>query len=63
MGVVTWGWFKYYHMMEVSWGSVGGSSGGHPSYRVGQCHKKISDGERMGMSARSSHWHDFRIYY
>ncbi len=24
---------------------------------------KISDGERTGMSARSSHWHDFRIYY
>ncbi len=44
------GWFKCCHLMVVGVASVGVSSCGHPSNRVGHCHKIISVGEMVGMS-------------
>ncbi len=57
------GWFKHCHLMEVGVSYVSESSGGHPSNRVGQCQEKNLWWRENRVGARSSHWHDFKIYY
>ncbi len=49
---MSWVILKHCHLVEV--GSVSGSNGGHPYYRVGQCYEKNPCEEKTGVGARSS---------